>query len=231
MGELNAERKCEFDKLFTKSVPHILEKIFFSLDYTSFKKCMEVNTAWRELLTSESYKRLGKITFHEDIQGNLMYAINGGNALEVRRVISCGMVDVNSYDEYRMTPLLFAVRWGLVDIVKLLIEEGAEVNKKYYERQFIRGWGPIHMAAFKGCQDVLQLLIDNGAEVNLVNDEGCAPLHLASRSGYKDIVQVLIDRGARVNLATHSGQTPLTYAQDYRHTHVANLIREYGGTE
>ena len=32
------EGYCAFDKLFTKSVPHILEKIFLFLDFESFKK-------------------------------------------------------------------------------------------------------------------------------------------------------------------------------------------------
>ena len=29
---------CAFDTLLTRNVPHILEKIFFSLDYKSFQK-------------------------------------------------------------------------------------------------------------------------------------------------------------------------------------------------
>ena len=41
--------------LFTRSVPHILEKIFFSLDYESFMRCSEVNKTWNDLLTSEPY--------------------------------------------------------------------------------------------------------------------------------------------------------------------------------
>lgn len=41
-----------FDKLLAKNVPHILEKIFLSLDIESFKNCMEVCQAWRSLLAS-----------------------------------------------------------------------------------------------------------------------------------------------------------------------------------
>ena len=33
----------KFDKLLTRNVPHILEKIFLSLDYNTFKKCQEVS--------------------------------------------------------------------------------------------------------------------------------------------------------------------------------------------
>ena len=62
----NAEH-CGFCTLFAKSVPHILEKIFFLLDYESFKKCLEVNIAWKELLTSESYVIRGKSVFLDEI--------------------------------------------------------------------------------------------------------------------------------------------------------------------
>ena len=42
MGALNSKNNqimaaSEFDRLFTKNVPHILEEIFFGVDYNSFK--------------------------------------------------------------------------------------------------------------------------------------------------------------------------------------------------
>ena len=118
--------ECGFGKLFTKSVPHILEKIFLSLDYASFKTCMKVNTMWQELLTSESFTRLGKLTFSEDIERELWHALHGGNVHEVRKVLSCGMVDVNCTNKENRTPLLTAVEMGFKDVVQLLLEEGAD---------------------------------------------------------------------------------------------------------
>ena len=66
--------ECEFDRLFTKRVLHIHEKIFFSLDYESFKKCLEVSKSWNALLLSESFLRRGKSVFCEDIQKELRIA-------------------------------------------------------------------------------------------------------------------------------------------------------------
>ena len=48
---------CQFDRLFTISVPHILQRIFFSLDYDSFMASRKVSKAWRELHSSEVYRR------------------------------------------------------------------------------------------------------------------------------------------------------------------------------
>ena len=39
MDTVKHEGHSAFDTLFTKSVPHIIEKIFFTLDYNSFKIC------------------------------------------------------------------------------------------------------------------------------------------------------------------------------------------------
>ena len=88
-----------FDKLFAKNVPHILEKIFLSLDYESFKSCMEVSTAWNGFLKSESFKKKAKSMFHKDLskeEEELWYAVRDGNMEVVRRLLSSGMLDVNS---------------------------------------------------------------------------------------------------------------------------------------
>ena len=50
------EASCSFDTLFTKNVPHIMEKIFLSLDPASFKACLDVSKSWNEVLT-KSLKR------------------------------------------------------------------------------------------------------------------------------------------------------------------------------
>ena len=47
--------KCAFDTLFAKNVPHILEKIFLSLDHKSFRQCRKVCQTWKKLLSTESY--------------------------------------------------------------------------------------------------------------------------------------------------------------------------------
>ena len=91
--------QCAFDKLFTKSVPHILEEIFLSLNYNSFKTCLNVSRTWRKLLTSDSYQAKGKLVFHDDLLKDeeelLRYAWNGCNAGRVRELLSTGMLNID----------------------------------------------------------------------------------------------------------------------------------------
>ena len=49
-----------FDPLFSKNVPHILEKIFSALDYDSFLACHIVCKVWNNLLSLESYRQISE---------------------------------------------------------------------------------------------------------------------------------------------------------------------------
>ena len=47
-----------FQALFAKSVPHILEKIFLSLDYDTLVSCRKVCKAWYQVLSMEPYSEM-----------------------------------------------------------------------------------------------------------------------------------------------------------------------------
>ena len=106
---------CEFDKLFTKTVPHILEKIFFSMDYESYKKCMEVSKSWNNLFTSETFLTRGKFVFSEDIQKELWLAAQSGNVDIMGKILSTFMVDMNFWTERNGSPLILAAGNGHKD--------------------------------------------------------------------------------------------------------------------
>ena len=130
---------CNFNTLFSKNVPHILEKIFFSLDYESYKICLEVNSEWKELLTSERYITKGKTVFTEKImldEDKLCIAAEEDNTDEARRLLASGMVDLNcrhtvhtvNLTHHNSTPLHAAVSKGNKVMAKLLIECGTDPN-------------------------------------------------------------------------------------------------------
>ena len=130
---------CEFDRLFAIRVLHIHEKIFFSLDYNSFKNCQEVSKSWYNLLTSESSQRWHKSVFREAIQEELLTAIKNDQTEVVREMLSNGMVDVEyiitdkNKPLWQFTPLGLAAFSGHGDIVQLLLDAGADPNKNIEE--------------------------------------------------------------------------------------------------
>ena len=168
---------CSFDMLFSKNVPGILEKIYFSLDYKSYKNCLEVSNEWKGLLTSERYKTKWKSVFKEGIredENRLQIVAEDNNSDEARKLLSSGMVDVNSKDEDGLTPLRAAAKKGSKKVAQLLIESGADVNVADKH-----GETPLHRAAERGHKEIAQLLIESGADVNVVDEGGRTPLYKA----------------------------------------------------
>lgn len=67
---------------------------------------------------------------------------------------------------------------GFVDIIKILLEYGSDVNAKDdYENT------PLHWSAYGGKSDGIKILLDHGAKINIRNKKGYTPLHLAAHEG------------------------------------------------
>ena len=213
-----------FDTLFTKSVPHIFEKIFFSLDYKSFKSCLQVSKSWNDIMTTDRFHEFGNHSFREDIEQDLCQASISGSLSEVKSILSSFMVDVNCMQgKYHQTPLYHASSNCHIDVVQLLLNEGADPNKKNTS-----GETPLNWAATKGHKEVVQVLIDGGADPNWANEWGETPLHSAASEGHKDVVQLLLGRGADPNKATGYGSTPLHRAARSGHKDVVKLLLDRG---
>jgi len=53
-----------------------------------------------------------------------------GDLKRVKKILSGGNVDVNEKDKYGNTALIRASKWGHIEVVKYLLENGANVNEK-----------------------------------------------------------------------------------------------------
>ena len=214
---------CAFDVLFTKHVPHILEKIFFSLDYGSYKKCLEVNSAWHKLLTSERYYRKGKCVFSDEIlrdEDKLVFASQEGKSRKVINLLRSGMVYVNCFScRHGSTPLWEAARKGHKNLVQILLDKGADPNRSDQ-------WGQTPVSMAVGHIDVVRLLLDKGADPNEMDR---TPLHRASLEGHKYVVQLLLERGAKPNRITkYDQETPLHLAAERGQLDVVKMLLDGG---
>jgi ankyrin repeat protein len=99
--------------------------------------------------------------------------------------------------------LLWAAENGQVEIAKLLIEGGAEIDASDHF-----GNTALHLSL--RYPELVTLLLDGGAEVNAKNAFGNTPLHLAVED--KRVVEILLAAGAEVNTKNGFDKTPLDYA-------------------
>ena len=184
---------CAFDMFFTRNVPHITEKIFFTLGYESYKTCLEVSNEWYELLSSESYQTKAKSMFKHEIlkdEEDLCNAARDGNIEEVTRLLSSGMLDINCVPGgyTTTTPLWQEAIYGS-PLHRLLYMVLPSIIYRYKD-------SPLHNAAYWGHINIVELLLDNGAEVDIKNKYRNTPLHYAAWSGHREIVQLLLNAGA-----------------------------------
>ena len=216
----------KFDRIFTKNVPHILEKIFFSLDYQTYKACSEVCQAWKDTLSSEHFiLRATKLLTKNDRR--LIRASGEGNLANVRRILSECMVDVNNERQsYRSRSLYMAMDKGHLELGKLLLDAGADPNQEDEQgRTFI------HHAVNRDRKYYVQMLLERGADPNKGDKCGFTPLHEASRLEEKEMVKLLLEGGAEVDKTNRIGSTPLWLAAFMPHFEAISVIKillDYG---
>src|SRR5437868_4674721 len=109
---------------------------------------------------------------------------------DIRNLIATG--GITAKDRHRRTPLYLASRHGYRDLVKELIDGGADLDAKSWD-----GWTPLHIAIYGDHTDVVKDLIVAGADVNLVRGQTRrTPLHTACLNENIEIIRLLLDAGA-----------------------------------
>ena len=84
-----------------------------------------------------------------------------------------------------MSDLLYASMKGHLEIVKVLLAAGAEINNTDNI-----GKTPLHEVSRCGRLEIVKVLLAAGAEIDNTNNYGYTPLHYASNLGHLEIVKI-----------------------------------------
>jgi ankyrin repeat protein/ketosteroid isomerase-like protein len=190
---------------------------FTMMEHFQFE--LNVNTLGKDKLLAIDaiFKAREKANQDTITRQTVMAAVNGGALDTVKQLLHEGTAVnttypiVNSFLDGH-TPLLVAARDGHTEIVRDLLQAGAEVRVM----DWVFKGAPIHKATYNGNPDILQMLI---AHPNIDLDvqgpiNGYTPLHDALWHGYTACAEMLIHAGARLDLLGHDGKTPLDVALD-----------------
>jgi ankyrin repeat protein len=193
----------------------------------------------------------------------LHVAVMNANWDLAKDLIDAG-ADVDQWDIFGMAPLFTTVgnrsrydggrasidppniTTGL-DIVKLLLERGADPNMQLFFRPAnvrgatnLRGSTPLIRAANLNDMEVVKLLLEHGADATIYQADRQTPIHavLAGRANEKDAIELIKlfhDAGTDVNvvaLVVHMeevrGGSALHYAVRKRYKDVIRLLASYG---
>ena len=109
-------------------------------------------------------------------------------------------VDLNSLDEFGMSPLMLACERNNFSNAKLLIEYGANVNAKG-----THDFTAYHFAAKYGCLQLLEYLFLSNGNLNAVDAFNGGLLYWACEGNNLDAVKFLVAKGVRLDIMSTEG--------------------------
>jgi serine/threonine protein kinase len=122
------------------------------------------------------------------------------------------------------TPLHWAAADNSLDVVRLLIDSGTDIDAKSHQGDKT----PLHMAAQKNSLDSARLLIELGANIHAKDNKGETALLIAAQRNFLDFATLLIDSGADIEAKNKWDETSLHFAAENNSLDVARLLIDSG---
>jgi ankyrin repeat protein/energy-coupling factor transporter ATP-binding protein EcfA2 len=149
-----------------------------------------------------------------DYETPLHIAVDWGNLEMVETILSSRFFsDIDAKSEKEYTALGIAATTGRLDIVSMLLDHGADPNKRNGPRS---SSAPLHIAANKGHRSIAIELLKRGADLYPENTKESSAFHAACIGGWLDVIETFLevvdDVGELVNFEWGWAGTPLRAA-------------------
>ncbi|XP_058793747.1 serine/threonine-protein phosphatase 6 regulatory ankyrin repeat subunit A-like [Phymastichus coffea] len=116
---------------------------------------------------------------------------------------------------------------GTIDIVKVLIKQGANLNFTEKNSKI----APLHVAILKNQAAIVEELLRAGANVNVSDKDGKRSLHFAAETGNVNIMKALLRHGASLDSKNYSSKcTPLYLAVEKGHVSMVEELVKAGAS-
>lgn len=148
----------------------------------------------------------------------IVEAARTGNVKDLRAAIAAGE-DVNARDENGQK-VLSTVAKCRPDLVRLLLEHGADVN--------LADTGlttPLHWAVEFDNDECIRLLLAHGADTRARDGLGEVPLHWAAWTGHVKAAQLLLEFDPKSDIPNGGGFIPLDLAMRQEHEAFVRLLK------
>jgi len=135
----------------------------------------------------------------------------------ILRLLSVKGIEINAKSDYLdgYTALHMAVKLGKSDILKILLDHGADINaiNTKGETALIVG---ATCSPWEKYQQVIHILVERGANIETVDEDGNTAIMVAAKHWNKslEVIQFLVERGAESSTRNLKGLTALMIAAD-----------------
>lgn len=154
----------------------------------------------------------------DHILNELRYAAQTGNLKKVQKIIKGGYA-VDTRDVFNDTVLMHASAGNHIDVMKYLIDQGADVNAVGDG-----GLSPIlHASVLRIRMNAIKYLIKRGANINAKDMTGMTVLMYVSEAGFLNFTKYLVEHGADIT-ATKKGRTAADLALANGHPKVFKYL-------
>jgi ankyrin repeat protein len=141
-------------------------------------------------------------------QGQSIFdAFKNNEYAKVKLLVDADLKLVDARDQDSLTPLHWAARGASIDILKYLLDKGADVNAKD-----VNGSVPLHSTSSRNNFEASKLLIEHGSVIDFKNVSGATPFYYAAQGGDGQFLEYLLSKGANISdleIKNAYGRTPL----------------------
>ncbi|KAJ5194476.1 hypothetical protein N7491_001814 [Penicillium cf. griseofulvum] len=169
----------------------------------------------------------------ETIQTSLIIAARHECPRTVALLITYGANMCGYMKTYCQAALAEAVKYGRVEVVKVLLDNGADLEYVYEG-----GKRPLQIAAKSNNGPMIKFLFGCGVSFYAFDQSNTSALHMAAMKGKENAVRALLDCGFNPNFIDYEGDAPIhCVAKAYRRTSlnfsevqlgVTRALLEYG---
>jgi ankyrin repeat protein len=225
----------------------VMKKIYFRLA-TVF--VLAITALFEINCTQVSAKNTNNSSDEKKMNKDFVDALKENNVEQAEALLQKGM-NVNANVTNGWTPLHYAACYGCTDIVKALLQAGADATRLTNaglpalacvdaEHQDIKtiicsrlGYQLYEAAALGGDTSRMEAIIKSAklGRKEIVDTPcrlGMTPLHRAAREGNIEAVNILIKNGADVNGCDEDRNTPLHYAALYGNADIVKILIRCG---
>lgn len=109
----------------------------------------------------------------------------------VQAFLKKGGIDLDKRDQAGCTALYYAAAKGTRDIVRLLLDAGADPGLANNQSAV-----PLHSVSQSGNKEIIRMLVEHGADINATDKRGRTPLVCSAMEGKTEASLLLLELGA-----------------------------------